>query len=375
MKIIYLAESNLPSEAANSVHVMNMCSAISQLGHDVTLFAQNGVKKQNNLYDYYGVLNNFKIWTWGKSWIKGRMYIFCFLSVIKILAIKPDLVWSRSLFGMYLMSFFNIRFIFDNHDDFRTHTNIQKKWFEKVIHSSNLILMTTNSKALKDALSSKYEFLNSKIVVANNGASNDFTINAANNFVENKNLFHIGYVGTIGKGRGIELILEMAKNMSDFDFHIIGGSKNEITTEFNLEPTSNVHFYGFVSPSETAFYRSKCDVLIAPYQLNVTIRSGKTTSNTMSPIKLFEYMKSQKVIIASNISVLHEVLNSENSILVNPEKVEEWQLAINSVYKDKELYNKLSKNAFADFCDNYTWSKRAERIINEVVKRKNNISK
>ena len=41
-------------------------------------------------------------------------------------------------------------------------------------------------------------------------------------------LLHIGYVGHLYKGRGIELILNMAKQRVELLFHIVGGLDEDI---------------------------------------------------------------------------------------------------------------------------------------------------
>ena len=46
-------------------------------------------------------------------------------------------------------------------------------------------------------------------------------------------------------------------------------------------------------------------------------------------IKIFEYMSSKRPIISSNLKVLKEVLiHKENRLLVNPENLDDWVLAI-----------------------------------------------
>ena len=41
MKIVYISNSTIPSRAANSIHVMKVCQAFSDLGHEITLFASD----------------------------------------------------------------------------------------------------------------------------------------------------------------------------------------------------------------------------------------------------------------------------------------------------------------------------------------------
>ena len=41
MKIAYISKSVIPSRAANSIHVVKMCHALADNGHEVTLLAPN----------------------------------------------------------------------------------------------------------------------------------------------------------------------------------------------------------------------------------------------------------------------------------------------------------------------------------------------
>ena len=60
MKILYIAPSFIPSRTANSVHVMKMCNALSNIGHKVFLITR-GHHHSINDYDYYGVDSKFEI--------------------------------------------------------------------------------------------------------------------------------------------------------------------------------------------------------------------------------------------------------------------------------------------------------------------------
>mgnify|MGYP000209036823 FL=1 len=69
MRILYISKSIIPSRAANSIHVMKMCQAFSDNGHEVVLLApdqKNQYEKAvDDIYDYYGVKKNFvikKLW-------------------------------------------------------------------------------------------------------------------------------------------------------------------------------------------------------------------------------------------------------------------------------------------------------------------------
>ena len=80
MKIAYISKSVIPSRAANSIHVVKMCHALADNGHEVTLLAPNikdkDEKEISDIYKFYGVKKNFKI---KKLWypnIKGKDFLY-----------------------------------------------------------------------------------------------------------------------------------------------------------------------------------------------------------------------------------------------------------------------------------------------------------
>ena len=52
-KIYYIAELNLPSKSAYSIHVMKMCEAFSKLKYDINLFVINNknINQVNKKYN------------------------------------------------------------------------------------------------------------------------------------------------------------------------------------------------------------------------------------------------------------------------------------------------------------------------------------
>ena len=62
MRILYISKSVIPSRTANSIHVMKMCQALADNGHEVILLAPN-------------LKNQYEICcTWGKS----EIYIYSY---------------------------------------------------------------------------------------------------------------------------------------------------------------------------------------------------------------------------------------------------------------------------------------------------------
>ena len=82
---------------------------------------------------------------------------------------------------------------------------------------------------------------------------------------------------------------------------------------------------------------------------------------------MFEYMASGRVIIASDLPVLREILNGTNSYLANAEDVSDWMRCINEIIDNKEEAIHKAQKAKQDV-KQYTWGIRAKKMLALIVK-------
>ena len=122
---------------------------------------------------------------------------------------------------------------------------------------------------------------------------------------------------------------------------------------------------GFVPNADLPLFQAACDVLLIPYENKVSASSGGDISRYLSPMKLFEYLACERPIIASNLPVLREVLNPENSILVSEPETTAWRQAILSVLENPGMASRLASHARED-AGAHTWTERARGILEGV---------
>lgn len=364
MKILYLTDFEIPTKSASSVHVMKMCEAFSQLEHQVTLLCLKGKGDIPDLYEYYGVMKSFNIRQVHIPKVKGRLILFAWKARTIISEINPDIVYSRSVLSLTL-TIDRFKGIFEAHKPVWEYGFLYSVCFKRISKSQNFIQMVAISKALKDIFLLRDPSL--KIRVAHDAASLSMENNTEISFSTLNYSYHVGYIGSIYRGRGIELIVELARRVPSVCFHIVGGSISELAKLGIREIPINLICHGYVSPASVYSYRKKFNILLAPYQRNVETIGGSNTVDYMSPLKIFEYMSERKVIIASDLPVLREVLNDENAILVKPESVNEWVDAIEKA-TDVKLSQKLADSSYSDFINFYTWKARAKNVLIDISK-------
>ena len=81
-----------------------------------------------------------------------------------------------------------------------------------------------------------------------------------------------------------------------------------------------------------------------------------------SPIKMFEYMASGNPIVSTDFSNVREVLNGENSVLVQPDDPQALAIGIRKCLEDKEFSRSIAMRARLQV-SKYSWENRTVKII------------
>ena len=373
MKILYISKSIIPSRTANSIHVMKMCQAFADNGHEVVLLApdvKNHYEKDiEDIYEYYGTRKNFNI---KKLYHPNQKFgaflytlaIFFYLLINK----KFDLVYGRFLHGVYLATWLNNKVIYESHAPTFDKKNHRLIVFKKLIKSKYFKKMVVISRALKNMYLEKKYLSNTKIQIAHDGADEVVNFVRKIELLGHKENLKVGYVGHLYKGKGMEVIAALANKLDDdIEIHIIGGLEKDIKFWKSKINSKNIFFYGFIPHKEVSSYINALDVCLLPNQKIVLAHGSESSKEFMnisdftSPLKLFEYMSHRKPIIASDLPVIREVLNEKNSILLKCDDIDLW---INSIKNLKNLKNRdlIANQALSDFY-NYSWKNRALLVL------------
>ena len=375
MKIAYISYSPIPSNMASSIQMMKMCNAFAANGHEVILYAPNIPKKQYNhiddVYSFYYVKNIFiiKRINFLRNVFKffSKKFTYSFLVLKDLSKLKPDIVYGRVVIACALAAIVGYKVRLELHN--KIPNILDKIFFQILLKSKNLekIVVVTNS--LKLYCMDKFNISEEKVAVIPNGADEVTSQGITKNY-NYKDRFKAGYIGNLYQGKGMEIISEVAHKMPEIDFIIIGGTKEEIHYWKQKIKLPNVLFHGFVPPSSLQKHINMLDCCLLPNQAVVTSylpgsRKGKKGDfgDVTCPLKMFQYMAHKKPIIASDLPILREVLNEQNAVLVPPDDIDAWVDAVNRLKDNNELRETIANNAYEDFINNYTWIKRAQKVL------------
>jgi len=366
MNITYITPSGIPSKQANTIQVMKMCEAFSQQGNEVNLICPNNESENiDDIFSYYGIEESFEINR--LPWKPFNGYQFTVLASLAAFYSGSDIVYGRSIAGCYFSALLGLDVVYESHVPADKIHPITDRMFKSLISSTNLVSLVVITEALKEYYVSRYDIEETIYVAPDAATRQDGT---PIHKIQNTDRQKVGYVGHLYEGKGINLIIELAREETSVDFHVVGGTDKDLKTwRSRAGDISNLEFHGHVPPANVGDYLASFDVVLAPYQRQVHGAGGGTNlSKWMSPLKIFEYMSAEKPIVCSDLPVLREVLtDGENALLCDPDDVAEWVEALRELRSNCELHNRLATNAKRDFEAQYSYDARAESIIKVIA--------
>ncbi|MFA6393952.1 MAG: glycosyltransferase family 4 protein [Patescibacteria group bacterium] len=366
MKLIYIANVHLPGTWAHSIQIMKMSEAFAKAGVEVELITGMKEADDEKIFFYYNIKNKFKIIkipyfdlsAKGSSGLNFLIRTISFLLSARLYLLdkKYDLLYFRtSLAGLFFNNFYL---------EVHQLPGRIRGWHKKTYKKAKRIIVLT--KYLKKELIS-IGVDSAKIIVAPDGVdleefSLDFPGNDAKKrlpLLPEKKI--IVYSGNIyyHDWKGVDVLLESLKYLENVICLLVGGDQAESKETNKRFGTDKVIMTGQLAHREVPSYLKAADVLVLPNK-----KGNVTSEYYTSPLKLFEYMASGRPIVASDLPSLREILNNNNSVLINPNDPRALAEGIKKVLADQILAEKISARALSDV-KKYTWQKRAEKIIRE----------
>ena len=358
-KIFYIADFSIPNMSAYALHVLKMCDAFSEYGLKLELLIpfKNKNYKLDRIKKEFKLKSTFEIISFYKDKIN-----FSFLKrihfSIKILLYIIDkeflFIYSRSIVPSLILSFFRIKVFLEIHTKMTGFTKIFFEILNPLISKKKLKIILINKNLLKHIKIRKKNYIILEDAVDNR----DFKKKKA--YPEKKNTCF--YSGSFVKGKGIEIIRKLAIRLPYIKFHLYGNKntfKNFNTSNFS----KNIFFKGFISYSKLTEIIHQYPILLMPYKKKVGVLINKTNvEEYFSPLKMFDYLASGKLIIASNLNVYKHILkNNFNSLLVDPDNINGWRdIIIKTINSNNLKY--LGINAIKT-SNRYQWKSRVKKII------------
>jgi len=371
MRIGCISASQVPSRAANSIQVMKVCQALVELGHEVALWVPGDQSSMawDELADHYGLQVPFQV-EWLSSVRQLRRYDFAVRAVQGARRWGADLYYVWPYQAAALASQIGLPTVLEMHD--RPTGRLGPALFRRFLKGKGALRILPTTRVLARMLETQFNtrFPAGFVVVSPNGVDLSRYEGFASPALMREELglkpkLTVGYTGHLYAGRGMEMVLALARRNQDVEFVVAGGEPEDVhrwRAKVTGEGLKNLFLLGFIPNQRLARVQGACDILIMPHAQKVLDSSGMDIAAVTNPMKSFEYLASGRAILASDLPIVHEVLNEENAIFLPPGDVESWDHTLKHVLADAALRERLGARARKD-ARQYTWLSRERRAL------------
>jgi glycosyltransferase involved in cell wall biosynthesis len=387
VNIGYVHSTPFPSVAANVVQVAQMCRALATLGHRVTLFVPRAPSFATDdsarlaAHTIFGDTLPFHVhFVERKGWREGLTVLGSLQSTLKELKkYSLDLIYSRNPWSVEFLPRIGVPYIYEIHEE-RVHIRsallnfLLRNHIVRAAQKPSCRKIITISAALAETWQD-FGIPAEKIYAAHDGVDLELFTNSldreqartelANRGIPPAELYGqiIVYTGALREDRGVNLMLKAAARFPALKFFFVGGTDEEISRcklSADLSRVHNVRFAGRVTHQEVPLWLAAADMLLMMWTWKTpTIRGA-------SPMKLFEYMAAERLIVGPAFPVVCEVLdNDKEAVLFQPDDLEAFVAALHHArdLMDSGAAAVIARNARLKVARDYTWTTRCQNIL------------
>ncbi len=370
MRIACVATSQIPSSTANSIQVMKVCQSIVQLGNQVALWVPGKIHHPwNELSSYYGIKDAFEV-HWLASNPKLKRYDFSFAALNAIRSWKADVcyTWLPQVGVLALLQ--GIPSVLEVHD--RPTGKFGPWLLKQFVNHKTPKRLAIITRALEHVLQKEFQLSGrqEEVVITPNGVDLERFEQLPAPPIARKQLglpdkTTAVYSGHFYAGRGIDVLFELAKAIPQVQFVWVGGNPDSVAEWQGIIRAAgiqNVILTGFIENTQLPIYQAAAEFLLMPYGKSIAGSSGGNSADICSPMKMFEYLATGRIILTSDLPVLHEVLNEDNAVFCPPEDPSIWIKEMKSLLEDPLRMADLSQRARQDAVQ-FTWRSRTETVF------------
>lgn len=377
MQIGFVGDFDVRKRFAAPLAHYHAAASLQKLGHHVTFILPvvNGISIDIAKKEFYLALTETGIeteidikflphFTFRK---RGRQ---SYALAVGIWAKKArlDLLWSRYIYAADYSSLMGVPTIVEHHM-YLSKNGLAT--FQRMLTRKSLLAFVTISDAQSRFFKEEYDLPSEKFIAGHSAVSStllddQYSKHSAReklNFITNNIAL---YVGNLYAGRGIEDLMLVANRIPHVMFVIVGGPDNiaeryqQYCRDNNI---LNVRFVGRVLHGHVKYFLAAADLLLLSYHETVEAVDGTVTGAIASPLKMFEYMASERPIVATSLEPIKEVLKDNvNALLYSPGNIDELEQVINRLINEPAIAEKLAGAARQDVVK-YTWEARSTRIL------------
>ena len=364
MRVLIASALEASSLAAHAINTVKMAQGFAQAGHEVTIVCCRPLKgkmspaKLNEIYGLVAPLDWIQL---PSRWLIGSHWVFGLWAWQASRRIKPDLVYARNYIFPWLTSALGVPTVAESHAHVG-HKALPFSMLVKATHHPTFKIWVTISKRLVDYYQTCGVPIDKLIVLPDAVDLNIFQRpSPLSNSPFDNSRPNIVYAGHLYDYKGIPTVLEAAKLLPSFWFHLVGGRLQDIVLQqeraqqLNL---TNVTFHGLKPQSQVPPFLWHADVLLLPPSQH------HPSAAWTSPLKLGEYLASGTPVVATDIPALRDWVTDEEVIFVPPDDPRALAKGIQNIVEDTAKAQDLAANGLYK-AQTMSYKHRVEAILQQ----------
>jgi len=302
--------------------------------HPKFIVIRNRVDLASFVFIFYGLISKIKI-VYIKAFPQLELMISKTSNKIRVLVLKLVLQWE-----IFLMKRSDILIVRS-----KKHDLLLKEKY-RIRRNTLIISMGVNMALLKEINQETKERIRT-----------DYGLSKA---------FLGVYFGVLGKGRKIEFIIDIIKdvqtNHSNLDFLIIGGEQNDIARlkQYAVNNNVDIVFTGNLD-------RKNLFNLLQMADFSISAIPPTKVFEMLSPTKVYESLQhSCPVLINREIPDQYEIIKQSQAGLIHNYKKEEFVSSIDQILKGEFDLKTMGENGYNYIIKNSTYTVMTNQIIKEL---------
>jgi len=386
MKLVYLADIRFPMERANGIQTIETCHALARRGVEVELVVRRSDgRSDDECLAFFGLAPHPKL-RLRRLAIPGRFGFLVAATPILLGTTRDDVIFTRDLVLADLaIKLADAPMVYEAHTVASVFAEERARMYEGVEPPSKrkrarldarearvcrgAAGVVTITSALLESLETRHGPIGCSRVIRDGCRASETPLPPLPPLGGGRP--QVYYIGQLYPWKGVDVVIRAMTRIEGATLVVVGGLPPEPDLErvralaLELSLGERVRFTGFLPPPELEAERRKASVFVIP---NL---DSETSRLYTSPLKLFEAMATGRPIVASDLPSIREVLtHEENALLVPPGEPEALAAAVERLFGDAALSERLAARAF-EHVRNYSWESRGaaiEELAGEIVR-------
>lgn len=385
MTVLSFADTRFPIERANGIQTMATCQALAARGHDVTLVVRPDASGEGrDPFQFYGLprTDGFRIHIVPTAPGRRANRLRFLAASVRLARGTDGLVYTRDL-GLAAVllrgrRWLRVPVVYESHGLAPVVSEEMPRLLGKPDLASSAAKIrrldrrerqvwadasayVTITQALADELTRRYGSRKRVFVVPDGAPPADPPIGGSPVAASAARPL-AAYAGHLYPWKGVDVFVRALALAPEVDGLIVGGHPGEpdlarvTALAHEVGVAGRLEITGLVPPAAVAARISGASFFVVPNT------ASATSDRYTSPLKLFEYLRLGRAVVASDLTAIREVLvDGQTGLLVPPGDAPALASALRRLAGDPDLAARLGRAARARAAD-FTWAARAARL-------------